>query len=82
MTIDVDVRDAKSIEMAMEATIRTFGSVNLLCCFAGVVGATPSVDVTAAEWSRVMDINCSGGFLCAQAVAKYAFFILLSILQD
>jgi NADP-dependent 3-hydroxy acid dehydrogenase YdfG len=75
-TIDVDVRDAKSVEMAMEATIRTFSTVNILCCFAGVVGCTPSVDVKAEEWRRVMDINCNGGFLCAQTVAKYALLIL------
>lgn len=69
-TIDVDVRDSKSIDMALEATVRTFGSVNIMCCFAGVVGCTPSVDVGAEEWRRVMDINCNGTFLCAQAAAR------------
>jgi NAD(P)-dependent dehydrogenase (short-subunit alcohol dehydrogenase family) len=57
--------------MALEATIRTFGSVNIMCCFAGVVGCTPSVDVKAEEWKRVMDINCNGVFLCAQAAGRY-----------
>lgn len=69
-TIDVDVRDGKSVDMALEATVRTFGTINTLCCFAGVVGCAPSVDVKADEWKRVMDINCSGAFLCAQAVAR------------
>jgi NAD(P)-dependent dehydrogenase (short-subunit alcohol dehydrogenase family) len=57
--------------MALKATVRTFGAVNILCCFAGVVGCTPSVDVKAGEWKRVMDINCNGIFLCAQTVARY-----------
>jgi NADP-dependent 3-hydroxy acid dehydrogenase YdfG len=69
-TIDVDVRDGSSVDMALEATLRTFGSVNIMCCFAGVVGCTPSVDVRAEEWKRVMDINCNGVFLCAQAAAR------------
>jgi sorbose reductase len=72
-TIDVDVRDSKSIDMALEATIRIFGTVNILCCFAGVVDCTPSVDVIAEAWKRVMDINCNGVFLCAQSVARYVF---------
>ncbi len=70
-TIDVDVRDSKSIDTALEATIRTFGSINHMCCFAGVVGCTPTVDVKADEWKRVMDINCNGVFLCAQTAARY-----------
>ncbi len=41
VTIDVDVGDSKSIDMALEGTIRTFSTVNILCCFAGVVDCTP-----------------------------------------
>jgi NAD(P)-dependent dehydrogenase (short-subunit alcohol dehydrogenase family) len=46
------------------------GSVDHLLCFAGVVGCQHALDMTAAEWRRVLDINTTGGFLCAQAVAK------------
>ncbi|KIW04457.1 uncharacterized protein PV09_04722 [Verruconis gallopava] len=69
-TIKVDVRVSSTIDVALEDTVRIFGAVNILCCFAGVVGCTPTVDVKAEEWKRIMDINCNGVFLCAQAVAR------------
>jgi sorbose reductase len=74
--IDVDVREEKSVEIAMEATKKALasngnGAINILVCFAGVVSCLNAVDMSQQEWSRVMDINCTGGFLCAKIVARY-----------
>jgi sorbose reductase len=44
--------------------------VDHLLCFAGVVGCQHALAMTAAEWRRVLDINTTGAFLCAQAAAK------------
>jgi NAD(P)-dependent dehydrogenase (short-subunit alcohol dehydrogenase family) len=49
---------------------KELGSINCLCCFAGVVSCGPSLEVGIDEWKRVMDINLTGAFLCAQAVAR------------
>jgi sorbose reductase len=70
-TVIVDVRESKSVDDAMKTTIQKLGSVNVLCCFAGVVSCGPSVDVGVEEWRRVLDINCTGGFLCAQVFARF-----------
>jgi sorbose reductase len=74
MTVIVDVRDSKSVDDAMETTVEKFGAVNVLCCFAGVVSCGASVDIDVEEWRRVLDINCTGNFLCAQAFARFVFF--------
>lgn len=42
----------------------------MLCCFAGIVGVTHALDMSAAEWRRTHDINLTGSFLCAQGVAR------------
>lgn len=42
-----------------------------MCCFAGVVSCMHTVDVGADEWRRTLDVNTTGAFLCAQAVAKH-----------
>ncbi|KAH8748847.1 hypothetical protein BGZ57DRAFT_776280 [Hyaloscypha finlandica] len=66
----VDITDDLAVAKAVEETANLLGSVDHLLCFAGVVGCHHALDMTAAEWRRVLDINTTGGFLCAQAVAK------------
>jgi sorbose reductase len=73
-TVIVDVRDSKSVDEAMKSTIQKLQSVNILCCFAGVVSCGPSVDVNVEEWKRVLDVNCTGSFLCAQSFARFVVF--------
>lgn len=66
----VNVTDAESVNAAVRETAAELGSVDVLACFAGVVGCTHALDMSVEEWRRVMDINSTGAFLCAQAVAK------------
>lgn len=66
----VDITDAVAVSEAVTETAQTLGSVDILLCFAGVVGCTHAIDMTAAEWRRTLDINTTGSFLCAQAAAK------------
>lgn len=70
MSAAVDVTDEKSVGRAFEEVAQQLGGVDVLCCFAGVVGCTHAIEMTAAEWKRCMDINATGGFLCAQAAAR------------
>ncbi|KAF2429320.1 NAD(P)-binding protein [Tothia fuscella] len=70
MTLECDVTDEKSVGKAVERTVEGLGSVNLLCCFAGVVNCAPSLDVGVEEWRRVIDVNLTGAFICARAVGR------------
>ncbi|KAF2874577.1 hypothetical protein BDV95DRAFT_540114 [Massariosphaeria phaeospora] len=72
ITEAVDVRDEKQIAAAIESSVKVLGSVDILCCFAGVVGCTHAIDMSADEWRRTHDINLTGSFLCAQAFARQA----------
>lgn len=69
----VDVTDEENLVLAMNLVGREIGIINILCCFAGVVGCTHAVEMTAKEWKRTLDINTTGSFLSAQAVARYFF---------
>lgn len=55
----------------MAETALQLGSIDILCCFAGVVGCTHSMEMTADEWRRTLDINTTGEFLSAQAAARH-----------
>lgn len=70
VTIKVDVTNAQQLEDAVQVASQELGSVNILCCFAGVVGCINAIDMKPEEWKRTLDINTTGTFLSVQAVAK------------
>ncbi|KAF2733421.1 NAD(P)-binding protein [Polyplosphaeria fusca] len=67
----VDVRDETSIASAVASATTVLGPISTLCCFAGVVGCTPALSMAPSEWRRTHDINLTGTFICAQAVARH-----------
>ena len=70
ITKKVDVTDAVQVEKATTEAASELGSVDILCCFAGVVGCTHAIDMSPEEWRRALDINTTGSFFCAQAAAR------------
>lgn len=70
ISLGVDVTSAESVKGAFEDAAKELGSIEILCCFAGVVGCTHAIDMTPEQWRKTMDINTTGSFLCAQAAAK------------
>lgn len=62
----VDVTDEAAVDAAMEAA----GSIEILVNNAGINGPTkPTWEYTLAEWSRVLDVDLTGVFLCSRAAA-------------
>ena len=70
LPVKVDVTRAEQLASAIEMTARELGSIDILCCFAGVVGCSHAVEMTDDEWRRTLDINTTGAFLSAQEVAR------------
>jgi 2-deoxy-D-gluconate 3-dehydrogenase len=54
----------------VEKVAASFGSIDILINNAGVAAFGPTLELTEAEWDRVIDTNLKGSFLCAQAVGK------------
>ncbi|KAI9715733.1 MAG: hypothetical protein M1828_000748 [Chrysothrix sp. TS-e1954] len=66
----LNVTDAAAVNTAVEEAAQSLGGVNVLCCFAGVVGCEHAVDMSESAWRRTLDVNTTGSFICAQAVAR------------
>ena len=66
----VNITDDVALGQAVVETVKQLGSIDILLCFAGVVGCIHAIEMTGTEFKRVLDINTTGSFLCAQAVAK------------
>lgn len=69
--VTVDVTDQELAEEAFQKAADIMGGIDVLCCFAGVVGCVHSISATSKEWRKVIDVNLTGSFICAQAAAKH-----------
>lgn len=67
----VDVTNQEIAEEAFREANDKMDGIDILCCFAGVVGCVHSISSTAQEWRKVLDVNLTGSFICAQAAAKH-----------
>ncbi len=68
----VDVRDKQAVDVFVMDASQAKGLVHILVNNAGgVLGqvARPLEAVTPAEWQAIYDVNVTGAFYCAQAVA-------------
>ncbi|KAJ5090888.1 oxidoreductase [Penicillium argentinense] len=66
----VDVTAEDEVNAAVAETARLLGSVDTLVCFVGVVGCVETLEMPVSQWRKVLDINTTGSFICAQAAAR------------
>lgn len=66
----IDVRDEKAVSETIAGVVRDFGRVDVLICSAGICDNIKAENYEADRFRRVMDINVTGSFLCAQACAR------------
>ena len=63
----VDVTDAASCKAAVEATVDTFGGLDVLVNNAGVVDSGPIAEFSEERWDRIFAVNVKGIFLMTRA---------------
>ena len=70
VAVQADVTNAADIARMLDAPYRRWGRLDVLCNNAGVIRLQPLLDVTEAEWDRVLDVNLKAVFFVLQAVAR------------
>ncbi len=65
-----DVSKKASVDALVAATLKAFGRIDVLVNNAGVVDDSPFLDLTEAEFDRIIGINLKGAFMMAQAAAR------------
>ena len=65
-----DVGDLASIDEMVTQVVRAFGAVDVLVNNAGVTRRAYIMDLTEADWDRIMRVNGKGVFFCLQRVAR------------
>jgi len=67
---ELDVRDAREVDLVVEGAWQRFGQVDFLVNNAGVSTMNRLVDLTDEDWDFNMDVNAKGTFLVTRAAVR------------
>lgn len=70
IAIRCDVSDEADVLAMTEQVESHYGQCDILVNNAGISAIKPTVDYDADAWSRMMDINLKGAFLCSREAGK------------
>jgi glucose 1-dehydrogenase len=65
-----DVSKEEEVQAMFRAMYKEFGTIDILINNAGLQKDSPFVDMTLADWQKVIDVNLTGQFLCAREAAR------------
>ncbi len=65
-----DVSAEKDVKNMIEQTVATYGSVDILVNNAGIYPSIPVMNMTLADFEKVLAINLKGVFLCTKYAAE------------
>ncbi len=70
LAVATDVGDVASIDQMVSQVVHALGRVDVLVNNAGVTRRADVMDLTEADWDRIMRVNGKGVFFCLQRVAR------------
>ncbi len=65
-----DVADAASVLGLVDATVDRFGGIDILVNNAGIFPFVPLAQMSEADFTKVIDVNLRGVFLCTKTVSE------------
>ena len=70
LAVETDVGDVAAIDAMVRRVVATFDRIDVLVNNAGVTRRAYIMDLTEADWDRIMRVNGKGVFFCLQRVAR------------
>ncbi|MGW1066187.1 SDR family oxidoreductase [Streptomyces aureus] len=67
---EADVSDEAQVVEMVARIVREFGTIDIMVANAGLQRDSSLVDMTLAQWQKVIDVNLTGQFLCAREAVK------------
>jgi glucose 1-dehydrogenase len=68
--IDADISHPNEVNDLIQKTVTAFGKLDIFVNNAGIEKKIAFVDYPLDEWQKIMAVNLTGPFLCAQAAAR------------
>jgi 2-deoxy-D-gluconate 3-dehydrogenase len=69
--IPADIAEESAVDAIFAETVRRHGAVDILINNAGIAIRRPAVELSLADWEKVVAVNMTGVFLCARAAARH-----------
>ncbi len=70
IVIQCDVANPEDVARMVEEVVNRFHKIDILVNNAGMTHGSSAEDLSFQDWQRMIDVNLTGVFLCAQAVGK------------
>jgi NAD(P)-dependent dehydrogenase (short-subunit alcohol dehydrogenase family) len=70
ITVTGSVAEPETARHTCAEAVRQYGHIDVLINNAGVTAVYPSLELPLEEWKRVLEVNLTGVFLCAQEAAR------------
>lgn len=70
LAVGGDVSREADVRALFAQAVEAFGTVHILVANAGIQNDAPLVEMTLAQWQKVIDVNLTGQFLCAREAAR------------
>jgi len=70
VSFELNVADKQQVDEVFAAVVQKYGRLDILVNNAGVYQSKPVLDISKEEWDRIIAIDLTGSFLCAQAAAR------------
>lgn len=80
IAIRADVSNEEEVKKMFSRIIEEFGTIDILVSNAGIQRDSDFVNMTLKQWQQVLDVNLTGGFLCAREAAKE--FLRRGVVKD
>ena len=66
--LEANIADRQQVQAAVQTLRTKLGAVNILVNNAGITGFVPFLELTDAQWDKMMEINLKGTFIVTQVV--------------
>ena len=70
IAIQADVSNPAQVQNLIDQTVQQLGRVDILINNAGIETKHPFLEFPLEEWNKIIAVNLTGPFLCAQAAAR------------
>lgn len=70
VAIGADVSKEDEVERLFASTLEHFGHLDILLANSGLQKDASIIEMTLADWNKVIDVNLTGQFLCARAALR------------
>src|SRR4051794_28949517 len=72
MTVQADVAKREQVEAMVDSVWAELGGIDILVNNAGIETIIPFLDLKDEDWTRLVDVNLRGEWLCSQVYCRRA----------